>query len=252
MNVTKIIFSPTGGTKQVVDALTAGLAGNAAEIDLTSPKTDFTTVKFGADDVVVIGVPSYGGLVPLLATERLAKMQGNGAKCVIVCVYGNRAYEDTLVELNDVAEESGFKVIAAAAAIAEHSIARQYATGRPDKEDKAELNSFGAKIAEKINADNMSKPAIPGNRPHKKRGGSPSVPQAGEKCDGCGLCVKVCPAQAIDSNTKIADAAKCIGCMRCVAQCPNSARKLDENRVLAIGAMLKEVCSVRKDNELYL
>lgn len=80
--------------------------------------------------------------MPQAATERLSAIRGNGAKAVLLCVYGNRAYEDTLVELEDTAKQAGFRVIAAIAAIAEHSIARQFATGRPDAQDQARLHTF--------------------------------------------------------------------------------------------------------------
>ena len=191
-----------GGTKQVINTLTSEWENNIAEVDLTNPKIDYTTVKFEKDDIVIIGVPSYGGRVPVLATERITKIQGNQAKCIIVCVYGNRAYEDTLIELNDIAEKCGFKVIAAVSSIAEHSIMHQYATGRPDQHDKNELHSFAKKILEKINSniEYISTLTIPGNRPYKKRSGAALVPKSDEKCTSCGLCAKNCPAQAINNN----------------------------------------------------
>lgn len=43
----------------------------------------------------------------------------------MVEVYGNREYEDTLVELYDIAVESGFYPAAAVAAVAQHSIAER-------------------------------------------------------------------------------------------------------------------------------
>ena len=49
------------------------------------------------------------------ALGRLANMQGNGAKCVVMAVYGNREFEDTLVQMQDAAAQQGFQVIAAAA-----------------------------------------------------------------------------------------------------------------------------------------
>ena len=70
-----------------------------------------------------------------MAVRRLKALNGQGARAVLACVYGNRAYEDTLVEREDAARETGFRVIAAMAAVAEHSIARQFASGRPDEQD---------------------------------------------------------------------------------------------------------------------
>jgi hypothetical protein len=51
--------------------------------------------------------------VPAVASERISAIHGGGAKAILVCVYGNRAYEDTLVELRDIAENAGVQITAA-------------------------------------------------------------------------------------------------------------------------------------------
>jgi len=255
MNVSQIIFSPTGGTKRVADIITQTWKTTVSEIDLTDAKTDYAALSLKQDDIAVIAVPSYGGRVPPLAAQRISKICGNQAQCVIVCVYGNRAYEDTLIELRDIAEECGFKVIAAVAAVAEHSIMHQYAAGRPDAEDKKELQNFAGKIWEKINssATETSAPQIPGSRPYKKAGGVGLVPKADSKCTNCGLCAENCPAQAISKeNIKTADSKKCISCMRCVVKCPQKARKVNGAMVSAAALAMKKACSTRKGNEVYL
>jgi len=255
MNVSQIIFSPTGGTKRVTDLITKAWDMPVNEIDLTDAETDYSALSLEKDDIAVIAVPSYGGRVPALAAQRLSKISGNQGQCVIVCVYGNRAYEDTLIELNDIAVKSGFRVIAAVAAVAEHSIMHQYAAGRPDADDEQELQSFSKKILGKINGGGAETSAlqIPGNYPYKKTGGAGLVPKADNKCTGCGLCAENCPAQAISKkNLKAADSKKCISCMRCVVKCPQSARKVNGAMVSAAALAMKKVCSVRKGNELYI
>ena len=146
MKVSQIVFSPTGGTGRVVEMITKAWGMPVNKIDLSNAETDFSSLRLEKDDIAMIAVPSYGGRVPSLAIQRISDIHGNHIPCVIVCVYGNRAYEDTLIELNDAAEKSGFKVIAAIAAIAEHSIMHQYAAGRPDTKDKSELNSYAKKF----------------------------------------------------------------------------------------------------------
>ena len=94
MTVYQICFSPTGGTKKVADYLTHALSEEAISVDLTDSRTDFDKISLTPDDLAIIAVPSYGGRVPAPAVERLAALQGNGAHTVLVCVYGNRAYED--------------------------------------------------------------------------------------------------------------------------------------------------------------
>lgn len=256
MTVSQIVFSPTGGTQQVADIITEEWKNPINRIDLTNPQNDYSALNISQDDIAVIAVPSYGGRVPALAAERLTKINGNQAQCIIICVYGNRAYEDTLIELNDIAEQSNFKVIAAISAIAEHSIMHQYATGRPDQKDRNELHNFAGKILEKIKAANREDTStlqIPGQRPYKKAGGAGLIPKANNNCNSCGLCAKNCPAQAISrENLKTADSKKCISCMRCVAQCPQSARKVNEAMVSVAALAIKKACSERKCNELYI
>ena len=142
MNVYTMCFSPTGGTEKIAEVLTEAWGMPVTKIDLSNAETDYSSLRLEKEDIAIIAVPSYGGRVPSLAAQRISDIHGNHTPCVIVCVYGNRAYEDTLVELNDVAEKSGFKVIAAIAAIAEHSIMHQYAAGRPDTKDRSELSSL--------------------------------------------------------------------------------------------------------------
>lgn len=257
MRAVQIVFSPTGGTQKVMDILTEGWEMDMERIDLSDPQMDgdgWKGAAFQKEDVALIAVPSYGGRVPTLAARRLAKVQGGQARCVLVCVYGNRAYEDTLVELEDIAVQCGFRVTAAVAAIAEHSIMHQYATGRPDAADAGCLRDFGARILEKLErAEPAASLPIPGNRPYKKLGVAKLVPKAGRQCEQCGLCARVCPAQAIDpADVKKTDQEKCISCMRCVARCPKGARKVNETLVAGVAMAIKKACSVRKENALYL
>lgn len=139
MKVFDIVFSPTGGTEKVSGYIANALDGETVAVDLADSGLGFRTVAMTKEDVAVIAVPSYGGRVPAVAVERLGMVRGNDARAVLVCVYGNRAYEDTLVELEDAAKGAGFRVIAAVSAIAEHSIVRQFAADRPDAQDAAQL-----------------------------------------------------------------------------------------------------------------
>ncbi len=255
MRYVKVVFSPTGGTQRVADAIAGEWGEHTDSVDLTDAGNDYAKIRLQESDVVLAAVPSYGGRVPELAAKRLRQIHGNHARCILVCVYGNRAYEDTLVEMQDIAEECGFRVVAAIAAIAEHSIMHQYAAGRPDAQDVRELQDFAKKIGEKLqNYDvEFKAPRVPGDRPYKKAGGIGLVPKADKNCTSCGLCAKVCPAQAISrENIKTADPKKCISCMRCVVRCPESARKVNGIMVSTAALAMKKVCTVKKENELFL
>lgn len=253
MNMYEICFSPTGGTKKAADILTKALQGETRTVDLTDSSVNFSDISLMESDVAVIAVPSYGGRVPETAVQRLLKIKGNGARAVLLCVYGNRAYEDTLAELLDTAKEAGFRVAAAVSAIAQHSIARQIAAGRPDAQDQQTLQNFAEQIRAKLDADDPSEPAISGSHPYKKSGGGGMVPKPTNDCVACGLCAAKCPVQAIDKkNPAAVDSKACISCMRCVAVCPHSARKVNGVMLAAVNTMLKKVCSDRKECELFL
>lgn len=253
MRAYEIVFSPTGGTKKVADALTASLADEVETVDLCDQNFDGSKVQLSEGALAVIAVPSFGGRVPEIAAHRLASIEGRGLKSVLVCVYGNRAYEDTLIELQDITQKAGFSNEAAVAAIAEHSIAHQFAAGRPDADDVASLKEFAGKIRAKIDAGDESVPKVPGNHPYRSTSPVGMVPKANRSCVQCGTCAKECPAGAIDpTDAKKVDSKKCNSCMRCVAVCPHQARGLGSVMMGMVGAALKKSCSVRKDNELFI
>lgn len=247
MNTVEIVFSPTGGTETVARIISRQWSESPTKIDLSDPKTDFSGCAIHKEDQVLIAMPSFGGRAPAVAIERLKKIAGNGAKCTLVCVYGNRAYEDTLAEMEDAAEECGFHIVAAVAAVAQHSIIPQYAANRPDASDEKQLEQFARQIADSTGAA----ASVPGSRPYKKAGGGGLVPKPSKDCVQCGVCAKNCPVQAIDPATLSANTKKCISCMRCVKQCPHHARKVNGAMVSIAAMAIKKACAVRKENELF-
>ena len=244
-------FSPTGGTRKVGHILSQGLGGTWEERDLTAP---VEPMVLSQEDIVILSMPSYGGRVPAGSLKELAKVEGNGAKAVLVCVYGNRAWEDTLTEMQDAIEARGLCCVAAVAAVAEHSLFRRYAAGRPDAEDAAELTAFAAKIRAKLDAADCSVPALEGaHGTYKQFGGVPFKPKGSEVCATCGRCASKCPAGAISpEDPRNTDESKCISCMRCVAICPNHARDLDAAVMDAAAEARAAILGGRKENHLYL
>lgn len=253
MSVYNIYFSPTGGTEKVAGIIAGRLDRKYIPADMIKNPHIFETLKLQENDICVISVPSFGGRVPDAAVKVLKKLSGNGSKAVLTAVYGNRHIDDTLIELYDILNERGFSCVAAIEAVAQHSLMPQYAAGRPDNHDRAELTDFAEKIISFLESPSGHKLDVPGNRPYKEYNGVPVKPITGSKCRGCGLCASECPAKAIpEDSPKDTDKELCISCMHCVSVCPHKARRKGRLITFVASRQLKKVCSGHKKNKLYL
>ncbi len=257
-----ITFSPTRTSQHAVEAIASGLPAIPLEnIDLTYSDT-VAVRRFGADELVVIGVPVYAGRVAPLAVKRLGKLQGDNTPAVIIATYGNRDFEDAMIELKDLALQAAFLPVAACTFIGEHSFsgpATPIAFGRPDSIDLTTAKAFGLKISEKLarleEPGIVDCPEVPGKRPYKEGMGSlPFTPGLLEsRCTQCAACLPICPASAISLESRIeVDRGLCIFCCACIKVCPEDALQIDAEPLKQKRQWLSEHCTERREPELYL
>lgn len=250
-----LYFSPTGGTKKIAERIAGRVCESADFLDVTVRAQE---LDFGPEDFAVIAIPVFGGRVPWPFAERLARVRAQGTPAAIVAVYGNRAFDDALLELRGMAEERGFKVMAGAAFIARHSIVPEYGEGRPDAEDIRKIDEFARRIREQLDwaasAESLPTAVVPGNLEFRKYDGVPMHPSASRtKCVKCGKCAAECPVGAIPAaEPDKTDKDKCITCMRCVAVCPQFARSLGAIAQNGAKLSLRKSCSTRKEPEIFM
>jgi ferredoxin len=252
-----VYFSPTGTTRTTCAQIAKGLsAKKTIHYDFTLPGDHLATTL--SEGVAIVGVPVYAGRVPELCLQRFASISAQGLPCILVALYGNREFEDALVELRDVVTRQGFQVVAAAAFIGEHSYStpdRAIAAGRPNTDDLVIAEEFGRDVAAKLRSNNLSIPAIDGNAPYRERvplGGVAPETDLG-KCTLCGKCAEVCPTGVIEvSDTVSTNIANCVMCCACVKICDVDARPFNHPRIEERRAMLLQNCKTPKAPRLFL
>jgi len=246
--IAKIYFSPTGNTKKSVDAMAKAVGGTILDFDVTVDSGGEPRV-FTADDFAVFGMPVYGGRIPKAAAGRLKRFTGQNTPCVVLVTYGNRHYDDALLELADLARAQGFVVKGAAALVGRHTYGDIQAT-RPDADDLAFDAAFARKAAAKTGGEPFY---IYGNKPYKDGGsGGGFRPLTSDACTACGLCVENCPTQAIAADCKTIDDALCISCFRCIRICPAHAKNMDTDDYLSFAESFSERLKDRRENEYFL
>lgn len=252
MKLYRISFSPTGTSAKVAEAITDGIqsaiSGQLINLDATHSIISHETID--KDDLAVIAAPVYGGKMAPIAKERMKSLAADGTPCILVAVYGNRAFENALTDMVDFATTLGFVPAGAAAFVGEHSYSTAetpIAAGRPDAEDLDEARRFGREIAGRISAGTLHhvdtselhdepspeeslrnfKSFVMEYMQSQKASPRQFLPEVDtELCNNCGSCADVCPTGAIADDFHSLDASKCIKCCACVKSCPENARSL--------------------------
>lgn len=267
-------FSATGTTKKVVTTLARmvaeGLGAEYQEFPFDAPAVRKEEKSFTAEDLVVLGVPVYAGRVPNLILPFVRDMvKGSGTLGVPVVLYGNRNFDDGLIELRNVMRDNGFHPMAGAAVVGEHAFSKILGAGRPDQEDMALVQKLAQGVIEKVRgyteapAEVVAVEGCDPIRPYytpRDRHGEPikdflkAKPMTDmDKCVHCGLCAQICPMGSIDPKDVSSVVGKCIKCCACVKRCPTGAKYFDHEGYLYHQHELEEqYASRRAESKIFL
>ncbi len=242
-------FSPTGGAEKAGRAIASAVAETVNVINLSDK-----AVRNLSSDVIVVAVPVFSGRIPAIVADKIAELNGEGKKAITAVVYGIRAYEDALLELNNTMKNSGFEVVASAALVAQHSIVPEVGAGRPDQADIEEIQRFATSVLNAIEDGKTGTVTVPGNYPYKEVKKSSATPISLATCNGCGHCASVCPTEAVTVTDKevLTDVDKCIMCMACVSNCPAQSRVLPPPVREGLTQKLSIFKDIHRENEFYL
>ncbi|MBT3178362.1 MAG: 4Fe-4S binding protein [Desulfobacula sp.] len=271
-SVSCIYFSPTGTTGTIIKNIAKGMQSEQIEMmDCTSRSIREKDSFVFKNDLVILATPVYYGRVPEEVVPFLKTLSVQNTPVVLAVVYGNREYEDALIELHDISVEQGFIPVAAGAFIAEHSYSnssRPIAHARPDVDDIEAAQAFGSQIREKLkpidSLEELEKISVPGNIPYIEPENLNMIKQVRntlsftpatdkDKCTQCNLCAEVCPTQAIDSeDISQIDKWQCIICFACIKNCPTEAKQMTDPHFNGAIEQLQIACQKRKEPEIYL
>ena len=271
-SVSCVFFSPTGTTRTIIKNIAEGMQAEQIEMkDCTNRTQRKGDALVFSKDIVILATPVYYGRVPEEVVPFLKTVSAENTPVVLVVVYGNREYEDALLELHDISVAQGFIPVAGGAFIGEHSYSNSFrpiAHARPDSNDIEKAQAFGAKIREKLKGIDSLKDvreiSIPGNVPYiepknlhmlkevRKTFSFTPVTYA-DKCTQCGLCAEVCPTAAIDpDNVSKIDKWECMICFACIKNCPEQAKQMTDPHFNGAIEQLQMACRERKEPEIYL
>lgn len=256
MNYSGIYFSPTGTSRTSVLTILEPLAKGQEieELDLTAYRDNYPETVFTKEDFVVFGAPVYGGRIPAVSRPRFDSVKGDKTPCIVTVTYGNRDYDDALLELCELVTANGFVVQGAAALIGQHTYG-EIQVGRPNKGDAQENLEFAQRFMEqRAHCDMHTPPAlsIKGDHPYKNGGhGGSFTPQPTGDCNQCQICAQECPVNAIDDKS-IANGDTCISCFRCIHVCPLDARQMQDPAYTAFAAEFTERLKYPRKNEYFI
>lgn len=230
-----VFFSPTHGTMHAFDQIAACFmkAGitQVKRHNQILPRMRAQRLAFGPNDLVMVGAPTYVGVIPQVK-GLFSNLEGNQTPCVVIATYGDRASEHAAHQLATKLERQGFVVVGAMTPIIPHVSCPLMGKGRPNEEDRRIFQEFADKVMASLERKASVADRLPGDA-------DPELPQRPptprehleDRCTWCMSCVDGCPLACIDPRDFTVDYDLCISCQRCAFVCRYGAWVFDNSAV---------------------
>jgi flavodoxin/NAD-dependent dihydropyrimidine dehydrogenase PreA subunit len=252
-----ILFSQTGNTRRVAEAIRTGILSEANACDLVELR-DVDPESLIAYDLVGLGCPVFYYQEPLNVRDFIAALpQMPNRKWFVFCTHG-AIMGITLQSMAETLQRKGIDVIGyhdtyAGAALPFYPYPMLTA-GHPDDADLEEARIFGSLTVRHLQRLTAGKPthsATPPSVPDEWRENAaqftpeflrrifPALSINESLCTRCYACQENCPVTGIDIDhapPRIQD--PCIYCWHCVNICPQAAIEADWRRQVRLAPKL--------------
>lgn len=190
---------------------------------------------------------------------------GGGALVIPVVTFGNRDYDDALIELRDILIKDGFEPITAGAFVGEHSFSNELGKDRPNEEDLSLAKLLAEKTAEKVFSNSIPDSILKVKgvefpyrgyfKPLDNEGNFISIlkvkPETNKDCIDCKICVYSCPMGSISLDNVSEVKGMCIKCCACIKKCPQKAKYFDDPGYLAHLRDLEKIYRKLAESEIF-
>jgi ferredoxin/flavodoxin len=223
-----IYFSPTGGCRNAAEKVAGALGEKAVLRDITAiDKRIGVTID---SNMFVLCCPIFAHDVPEQIVDFI-NSAAKGKRAVIICCFGNVTYGGAPARVAGICRDAGVTLKAIIMLPTPHSYGDKVINAPQEYTDRA--SCISADIVkrvisgEKIEDGEYRIVSMPSPRTYRgifQRFSSRIATKVikSDACIKCGLCIRECPAGAIDKNIVI-NTLKCLTCGRCVKICPKGA-----------------------------
>lgn len=245
-----ICLSPHGTTQKAADALVESLKINGIETEAYNLvklkiKSDIEKLyqSISGFNMIILGAPTYFHHAPAVFTDftKSIPIASNGQSAAFFASFGGVSSGVVLYDMAKIMHNKNYRLIGGIKVLTEHCLTfkekNPFYSGHPDKNDLSVVKDFGKELSSRLKDarikytpdDFKDKHSvlhfIDGhiNKLENFKWSMPGIKVNKPLCNGCGVCVSICPTNNIKLNHVAQHGKDCTYCYSCVRNCKTHA-----------------------------